>query len=154
MMRSSRDNSSASSIQGQINGVVTLGEIEAKESSGFKDWKSHVWKRAFVCVCVVTLHCQLVSAHSVMSDSATPWTAAHQARLSMEFSRQEYWSGEPFPTPEDLPDPGIELVSPALAGGFFTTEPLGNSYKLWTTYEIYSLIFLCLYRSVSVYSYM
>ena len=48
----------------------------------------------------------------------------------MEFSRQEYWSGEPFPTPEDLPDPGIELVSPALAGGFFTTEPLGNSYKL------------------------
>ena len=51
----------------------------------------------------------------------------------MEFSRQEYWSGEPFPTPGDLPDPGIELVSlvfPALAGGFFTTEPLGKSYKL------------------------
>ena len=55
----------------------------------------------------------------------TPWTVAHQAPLSVGFSRQEYWSGLPFPTPGDLPDPGIEsasLVSPALAGGFFTTE--------------------------------
>ena len=54
------------------------------------------------------------------------WTVAHQAPLSMGFSRQEYWSGLPFPPPEDLSDPGIELTSPAslsLAGGFFTTEP-------------------------------
>ena len=48
----------------------------------------------------------------------TPWT--HQAPLSMGFSRQEYWSGLPFPPPGDFPDPGIEPVSPALAGGFFT----------------------------------
>ena len=41
----------------------------------------------------------------------------------MEFSRREYWSGLPFPTPGDLPDSGIEPASPALAGGFFTTEP-------------------------------
>ena len=41
----------------------------------------------------------------------------------MEFSRKEYWSGFPFPFPRDLPDPGIELASPALAGGFSTTEP-------------------------------
>jgi len=54
---------------------------------------------------------------------ATPWTVAHQAPLSMEFPRQEYWSGLPFPSPGDLPDPGIELVFPALAGGIFTTEP-------------------------------
>ena len=50
---------------------------------------------------------------------------AHQAPLSMEFSRQAYWSGLPFPSPGDLPDPGIErasLMSPALAGGFFTTS--------------------------------
>ena len=50
---------------------------------------------------------------------ATPWTP-----LSMELCRQEYWSGLPFPTPEDFPDPGIKptsLASPALAGGFFTT---------------------------------
>ena len=45
---------------------------------------------------------------------ATPWTIASQAPLSMEFSRQEYWSGLPFPSPGDLPHPGIELRSPAL----------------------------------------
>ena len=53
------------------------------------------------------------------------WTVAHQAPLSMEFSRQEYCSGLPFPSPGDLPDPGIEpasLTSPALASGFFTTS--------------------------------
>ena len=42
----------------------------------------------------------------------TPWTIAHQAPLSLEFPRQEYWSGLPFPSPGDLPDPGIEPVSP------------------------------------------
>ena len=65
--------------------------------------------------------------HSVVLDSSvTPWAVAHKAPLSMEFSRQENWSGLPFPSPGDLPDPGIEpgfLVSPALAGGFSTTEP-------------------------------
>ena len=56
---------------------------------------------------------------------ATPWTIAHQAPLSMRFSRQEYWSGLPFPPPGDLPDAGVEptsLMSPARAGGFFTTN--------------------------------
>ena len=54
-----------------------------------------------------------------------PWTVAHQALLSMEFSRKVYWSGLPFPLPGDLPDPGIKpisLTSPALAGRFFTTS--------------------------------
>ena len=50
----------------------------------------------------------------------TPWTVAHQAPLSMGFSRQEYWSGLPFPSSGDLLDPGMEPTSPALAGGFFT----------------------------------
>ena len=57
---------------------------------------------------------------------ATLWTIARQAPLSMEFSRQEYWSGLPFPTPGDPPDLGIEamsLESPALVGRFFTTVP-------------------------------
>ena len=57
----------------------------------------------------------------------TPWTAACQDPLSMEFSSQDYWSGLPLPTPEDLPDPGIKPKSPALVGGFFTTEPPGKS---------------------------
>ena len=66
-----------------------------------------------------------------MSDSATPWTVVCQAPLSMEFSRQEYWSGLPFPSPGDL-DTGIDplspasAVSPALAGGFFTTASPGK----------------------------
>ena len=59
---------------------------------------------------------------------ATPWTVAHQVPLSMECSKQEFWSRFPFPTPGDLPHPGVGpacLVFPALAGGFYTTEPPG-----------------------------
>ena len=62
-----------------------------------------------------------------MSDSVTPWTVARQAPLSMGFPRQEHWSGWPFPPPVDLPDPGTEPSSPALASEFFTTEPPGES---------------------------
>ena len=62
---------------------------------------------------------------------AIPWTVVYQASLSMGFSRQEYWSGLPFPSPGDLPDPGIEPMSPALQADalpsdpFFTSEPPG-----------------------------
>ena len=72
--------------------------------------------------------CAVLSC-SALFDSATPWNAACQAPLSMGFSRQEYWSGLPFPPPGDLPNPEIELTSsapPALAGRFFTTEPHGK----------------------------
>ena len=61
----------------------------------------------------------------------TPWTLVCQAPLSMGFPRQEYWSGLPFPTPGDLPDPRIEsasLASSTLAEGFFTTVPPGNLF--------------------------
>ena len=67
--------------------------------------------------CCVVLSC--------VQPFATSWTAVHQVPLSMGFSRQEYWSGSSFPTPGDLPDPGMEpvsLVSPALVGGFFITS--------------------------------
>ena len=64
--------------------------------------------------------------HSVVSDSATPWTVVHQAPLSLGFPRQEYWSGLLFPPPGDLSDPEIKYASPALADEFFTTEPLGK----------------------------
>ena len=57
---------------------------------------------------------------------ATPWTAAHQAPLSMGFSREEYWSGLPFPSPGDLPDPGIKPRSPALRAETLTSEPPGK----------------------------
>ena len=78
---------------------------------------------------------------SVASDSfATPWTVTHQAPLSTEVSGQEYWGGLSFPTPGDLPDPGIEptsLASPALAGGFLATSVtwetpvLGTGVSKW-----------------------
>ena len=58
--------------------------------------------------------------------SVTPWTAAHQAPPSMGFSRQEYWSGLPFPSPGNLPDPGIEPRSPTLQTGALTSEPPGR----------------------------
>ena len=73
----------------------------------------------------------LLFSHYVVSDSfATLWTTALQAPLSMWFPRQEYWSGLPFPSPGNMSNQGIELASPALAGGFFffffTTEPPGK----------------------------
>ena len=76
--------------------------------------------------------CVHVSHLSPVVLFVTLWTIAHQAALSMGFSRQEYWSGFPLPPPGNLPDLGIETlspVSPALECGFFTTEPLGKPSK-------------------------
>ena len=73
-----------------------------------------------LCVCVLS-HVQLF---------VTPWTVAHQAPLSMGFSRQEYWSGLPFPSPGDLPDPGIEPASPALAGGLSAISTTWKARKV------------------------
>ena len=65
-----------------------------------------------------------------MSDSATPWTVAYQAPLSMGFSRQEYWSELPFPSPGDLPDPRIKPRSPALQTDALPSKPPGKrDYK-------------------------
>ena len=69
----------------------------------------------------------VVSLLSCLRPFVIPWTVACQAPLSMGFSRREYWSGLPFPSPGDLPDPGIEPAFPALAGGSFTTEPPGKA---------------------------
>ena len=64
----------------------------------------------------------------------TPWAVAYQAPLSMEFPRQEYWSGLPFPSPEDRPNPGIKSESPALASGVFTTTPPGKPLFMYSEY--------------------
>ena len=67
-----------------------------------------------------------------MSNSfATPWTVACQIPLSMGLTRQEYWSGLSVLSPGALPDPGIELTSPALPSGFFTTEPPRKPSEGW-----------------------
>ena len=89
-------------------------------------WFANILLRIFAAlfikdVCVQSLSCVRLFV--------TPWTVVRQAPLSIEFSRQEYWSGFSFPTPEGLPDPGIKPESPvvpALAGGFFTTVPPGE----------------------------
>ena len=61
---------------------------------------------------------------------ATPWTVTHQAPLSMGFSRQEYWSGLPLPSPGDLPNPGIEPRSPALLVDSLPAKPQGKPFTL------------------------
>ena len=63
---------------------------------------------------------------------ATPWTVAHQAPLPMGFSRQEYWSGMPFPSPGDLPNPGNESGSPALQTDALLSEPPGKPFILYS----------------------
>ena len=83
---------------------------------------------------------------------ATPWTVAYQASPAMGFSRQEYWSGLPFPSPGDLPDLGIEPGSPALEAGTLTSEPPGkptlakvlsnltNGRTLWVGFKLLSRV--------------
>ena len=65
-------------------------------------------------------------SYSVVSNSATPWSVACQAPLPMEFSRQEHWSGLPFPTPGDLPNPGIKPGYPALQADSLRSELPGK----------------------------
>ena len=93
-------------------------------STAIKNHAVEKYLMTYVCLCSVA---------SVVSDSFRPLqTAAHQAPLSMGFPRQEYWSGLPFPPPEDLPNPGIEpmsLASLAAAGRFFTTSATWGALK-------------------------
>ena len=90
----------------------------------------------FTMVCQSLLHSRVTQFYTYMSEwvkslscvrlFVTPWTVAYQASLSTGFSRHEYWSGLPFPSPGDLPDPGIEPRSPALEAEALTSEPPGK----------------------------
>ena len=80
-------------------------------------------QKSWILVEIFALSAQLLSCVQLF---VIPWTVAHKAPLSMRFSRQEYWSRLPFPSPGDIPDPEIKPASPALAGRFFTTEPPGK----------------------------
>ena len=99
-------------------------EWELNKDAKFREylhWRSTC--RVWVCVCCVQLF-------------VVPWTVTCQAPLSVGFPRQEYWSGSAFPTPADLPSPGIKLTSPALAGRFFTTSTtweIGTGLNHWST---------------------
>ena len=90
-----------------------------------------------VCVCVCTSCAQSLRRVHLF---AIPWTACPPSSSSMEFSRQEYWSGLPFPPPGDLPRPEIELkslASPTLAGRFFTTSATWEA--LWQIFRLFSI---------------
>ena len=76
-----------------------------------------------LCVCVCVCVCELLSRFQLF---VTPWTVVCQASLSMEFSRQEYWSGVPFPSPGDLSNPGIEPRPPVLQADSLLSEPPGK----------------------------
>ena len=84
----------------------------------------------------MSIHMCPCYAALVVSDSVTLWTIAHQAPLSMGFSRKEYWSEFPCPPPWDLPNPGIEpmsLLSPGLRGGLFTTVNIWEAQRVYTS---------------------
>ena len=85
----------------------------------------------------------LFGRYVAFSSSAVPKTVAHRPHLSIRFLRQEYWTGLLFPCLRNLPDPGMEPKSPALAGVFFTTEPPGGIYvhmnlAVWTWKDTYN----------------
>ena len=120
--------SNMSNLNQAENVCHSKGYIRIRHANKFDNLELDVY-------CGIVLNCIVLFA--------TPWTVAHQAPLSMEFSRQDYWSGLPFPTPGHLPDLGIKptsLESPALAGGFFTTEPLGKLYHGITAIQFFLFI--------------
>ena len=136
---SSLKNSMGCVVHGVAKSQTWLSDFHSHSRSEIiiEDWKrsqfnKHLIEYLHVCVCVCT---QLCSRAWLF---ATPCTIAHQAPLSMEFSRQEYWGGLPFPPPGDLFHSGTEPVSSALAGRFFITEPLNlgspNEYLLCAKY--------------------
>ena len=78
------------------------------------------------CFILLVVQARQASNRSVVSDSVIPWTVVYQASLSMGFSRQEYWSGLLFPSPGNLPDPGIKPRSSALQADALPSEPPGK----------------------------
>ena len=96
-----------------------MDHLEQLHRSGFLQ-KDLSWVSEYIVVVFVTKPCLTLE---------TPWTIALHAPLSMRFSRQECWSGLPFPSPEDLPNPGIKPVSPALQADSLPTEPPGKQCR-------------------------
>ena len=106
-----------------------------------------------ICVCVCVCVCESLSHVQLF---ATPWTVAHQAPLFMAFSRQEYWSGLPFPSLGDLPNSGIEPESPALQTDSLPSEPPGKPHRWWEggigsvcrVYWTYSILEICNHHGI------
>ena len=117
------------------------------EGRPFQTWTGRWWHwycRIHLCeshgVCVCVCVCVYVQSLNHVWLCATPWTVACQAPLCMQFSRQEYWSGLPFPTPVDLPHPGIDLCFLCLLHWqaiFFNTSATGEAWALWWVPSVY-----------------
>ena len=106
--------------------IVVNGSLKATCA---KHWAQHKWSRYSLRDDWLFCRATVIDKESVQLNHvqlfATPWTVAHQAPLSMGFSGEEYWSVLPFPSPGDLPNPGIELRSPTLQADTLTSEPPG-----------------------------
>ena len=119
---------------------LSVRKLKARETGkGYIQLHSVTWRQKLspsnLMPKVYSLQC---SCLVVLSNSlATPRTVARQPLLSMGFPRQEYWSGLPFPSPGDLPAPGIEWACPALVGRFFTAEPPGKPILRTLLLEFY-----------------
>ena len=105
-----------------------------------------ICKYQHVCMCVYICDCVCVCVGIMcicmyITDSVTPWTVTHQASLSMEFSRQKYWRGQPFPSPGDLSYPGITPGSPSLQADSLPSEPQGKPL----IYMYYVYTYMCIY---------
>ena len=104
-------------------------------------------------ISAVTTHttlCVCVKSFSYVWLFTTPWTVAQQAPLSMEFPRQQYWSGFPFPSPGVFSNTGIKPMSPTLAGGFFTPEMPGKPWWTHSSFFITKCIEQLLWQCMTV----
>ena len=102
-------------------------------------WWFNIFK---YCIFVMNFHLKVkVKLLSHVQHFATPWTVAYQAPQSMEFSRQEYWSGLPFPSPGDLPNPGIEPGSPTLQADTLPSEPPGKRHLVFFYFSTFFIMF-------------
>ena len=108
-------------ITGTYNNMVLILLEQNLSEFSLEPWLLNL-SLGNICVCEL----------SCVQLFVTSWAVARQVPLSMEFSRQEYWSGLPFSSPGNLANPGIKPASPTLAGGFFTTEPPSGGDDLFT----------------------
>ena len=103
----------------------------AKSSAESRDIRKTFADKPSIQKCTKVLSVVIACMLSCVQLLVAPWNAAHQAPLSMGFPRQEYWSGLSFPFPGDLPEPGIQLVSPTLQVDSLPTEPPGKLPQQW-----------------------
>ena len=131
---------------------MTSWSTLASGGGAFADTGTHVWSPRRTTFCKLWPDSRKkekkVKSISCVRLFVTPWTVAHQAPPSMEFSRQEDWSGWPLPSPGDLPGPGIEPRSPALQADTLLSEPPGKSYISINDFQIYSRFFSRFYITI------